>query len=106
MSYFPRPCFAALSLEIGDVFCVPAGMFAEALLLNIHPNVFALKYFEGVQSYRTVLYRLCELAVHIQLQQMLISSVLQFIFIFTISLYCLKAVFCKCLRLNSSDQHP
>lgn len=82
MSYFPRPCFAALSLEIGDVFCVPAKMFAKALLLNIHPNVFALKYFEGVQSYKTVLYRLCELAVHIQLQQMLISSVLQFIYFF------------------------
>lgn len=40
---------------------------------------FALKYFEGVQSYRTVLYRLCGLAVSMQLQQMLISSVLRFI---------------------------
>lgn len=40
---------------------------------------FALKYFKGVQSYRAVMYGLCALAVHIQIQQMLISSVLQFV---------------------------
>lgn len=40
---------------------------------------FALKYFKGVQSYSTVLYKLCALAVHIQMQKILINSVLQFV---------------------------
>jgi len=74
---------------------------------------FTLKYFKGLLSYRTVLCRLCGgiastgWVVHKQIEQMLISSGLQFnIYFLTISLHCLKAVLCMSLQLNTIEQHP
>lgn len=43
MSYFPRPRFAALSLEFSNVFCAAADDSANAGLLAVNLKIFECK---------------------------------------------------------------